>query len=239
MSLPLHGRTVVVTGAARGIGRAVADGVAAAGAAVIGIDRSFDDTPSWAHHDADVTDRDAMARILAAAAAEHGRLDGLVNNAGISRRTRIDDLDEETWHLLHGIDLLAPLLLLRDALPYLEEGASIVNVTSIRARRGFAGDVAYLSAKGGLDAATRGLAVELGPRGIRVNCVAPGAIETELNRAVLAEPGHRERTVARIPLGRLGRPEDLAGAVVFLLGDAAAFVTGSVITIDGGQTAMG
>jgi NAD(P)-dependent dehydrogenase (short-subunit alcohol dehydrogenase family) len=241
----LAGRTVIITGGARGIGAAIAAGCHAAGATVHTLDVLPADLPAdpdgatapWQHTRLDVTDAEAVAARLAELDTP---VDCLVNNAAVSRRTSVTDLDDVVLDQVYAVNLTAPIRLVRQLLPYLRTpGASIVNITSIRAVRGFAGDLAYITAKGGLDAATRAMAVELGPHGIRVNAVAPGAIETDLNRDVLARPGHRDRVLARIPLGRLGRPDDVAGAVVFLAGDAAAFVTGTVLTVDGGQCALG
>lgn len=236
----LHGRLVLITGAARGIGAAIALACHQAGATVVAVDRDASDhAATWDTRVVDVTDVAAVDRLIAEIAAGHGTLDCLVNNAAISRKGGLDQLDDAAWDAVHAVNLKAPVQLVRAALPVLRAGSSIVNVSSIRARRGFAGDVAYLAAKGGLDSVTRGLAVELAPRGIRVNSVAPGAIETPMNTASLSDDAHKERVVARIPLGRLGSPADVAAAVVFLAGPSAGFITGAVLAVDGGQSASG
>lgn len=236
----LEGKVALVTGAGRGIGAAVARAFHAAGATVVGVDRDRPAAPPpWELCTADVTDSEAMSRLLQDATLRHGAIDCLVNNAGISRRAALGDLRESTWDEVQDVNLKAPVMLLRAALAALADGASVVNISSIRARRGFADDVAYLAAKGGLDAVTRGLAVELAPRGIRVNAVAPGAIDTDLSAPGLADEQTRARVLGRIPLGRLGSADEVAGAVVFLAGPAATFITGSVLVVDGGQTAAG
>ncbi|MFD6419902.1 SDR family NAD(P)-dependent oxidoreductase [Streptomyces sp. NPDC060194] len=235
---PLDGKRVVVTGAARGIGAAIAAACHRAGADVVALDRdpSPSDTP-YPLHPIDVTDAVAVDRLIAGL---DGPVDCLVNNAGINRRAPIAELAGETWSHVHQVNLASPVRLVQQFLPVLRTpGASVVNISSIRGSRGFPDDVAYIATKGGLDAATRALAVELGPRGVRVNSVAPGAIETELNREALADPVNRERATARIPLGRIGEPDEIAGPVVFLASDAARFVTGTVLTADGGQCAAG
>lgn len=229
---------VVVTGAAGGIGTAIVAELLAAGTRVVGVDRETVELAGVTAVKADLTDPHGPEAVVAAVTA-YGRLDGLVNNAAISRRAPLGELADETLAAVLDTNLSAALRLTRALLPFLGAGAAVVNVSSIRAGRGFAGDTAYIASKGGLEAATRALAVELAPRGVRVNAVAPGAIETDLNRAVLADPGHRQRVLGRIPLGRIGRPGDVAPAVSFLLGEQARWITGAVLTVDGGQTALG
>lgn len=237
---PLENRVVLVTGAARGIGMAIAAGCHSAGATVVSIDRSAAESSTpWEHHVVDVTDRSAIAAVVRDAARAHGGLDAVVNNAAISRKARFEDLDDDDWDAVHAVNLRAPAALIRAALSVLRDGASIVNISSIRGGRGFADDAAYSAAKGGLEALTRALAVELAPRGIRVNSIAPGAIETPLNTASLSDEAHRRRVEAMIPLGRLGTAADVASAAVFLVGSSSSFITGSVIPVDGGQAAAG
>lgn len=240
--MPDEPRTALVTGAARGIGAAIVTQLVADGLRVVALDRDwptgspeFRADPAVTRCRVDVSDLSALQEVVAGLE----RLDVLVNNAGISRRAALEDLDETTWDAVHTINLRAPVALTREVLPLLGRGACVVNVSSLRATRGFAGDAAYIAAKGGLDAVTRALAVELGPRGVRVNAVAPGAIETELNAEILADPDHRQRVMSRIPLGRLGLAAEVAAATSFLASPAAAFVTGAVLAVDGGQGALG
>jgi NAD(P)-dependent dehydrogenase (short-subunit alcohol dehydrogenase family) len=240
-------RSAVVTGAARGIGAAIARELARQGLRVHAVDREpMEPTVAAAPGSGsvvpwvcDVSDPEPVARLVRDVAAQDGRVDVLVNNAGISRPAPVAALEPAVLDEVLATNLGAALLLTKALLPLMGRGSAVVNVTSLRAARGFPDDVAYIASKGALEAATRALAVELGPQGIRVNAVAPGAIATDLNAARLAEPGVEERVLGRIPVGRLGRPEDVARVVAFLVGADAGFVTGAVVAVDGGQAAMG
>jgi NAD(P)-dependent dehydrogenase (short-subunit alcohol dehydrogenase family) len=245
--LPLAGRTALVTGASRGIGAATAAALDAAGARVALSARSADalvEVARGLHHDAvvlpaDLTDPAAPARLAADALSALGRLDVLVNNAAAAARLDTVDLDAELIDGLHAVNVRAPLLLVAALLPAMIErgGGSIVNLSPVSGIVGTPRRAAYAATKGAIDAATRSLAIELGPHGIRVNSVAPGVVDTALWERNKSVPGVVEGVEALTPLRRWAEPSDIADVIVFLASDASRFVTGETISADGGMGA--
>jgi gluconate 5-dehydrogenase len=244
----LSDRIALVTGAARGLGYEIAHALARAGAQVYVHGR---DAPRVEAAVAaivadggqasplifDVGDEAAAAQAIASIAQRHGHFDILVNNASVRDRRGLAELDADAVRRVLDIDLVAPFHLARSAAPWLRSGGRIINITSIAGPISRSGDPAYTAAKGGLDALTRALAAELGPRGICVNAVAPGYFATEANTAMVADRDVGDWLARRTSLGRWGEPPEIAGAVVFLASSAASYITGQTLAVDGGYLA--
>ncbi|SDK47703.1 3alpha(or 20beta)-hydroxysteroid dehydrogenase [Nocardioides sp. YR527] len=220
----LAGRTVVVTGAASGIGAAVAAAVTAAGGTVVGVDRE----PAPGVRTLDVRDQDAWAALVGELG---GPVHGLVSCAGVTRRARVGAVSVADMRDAHDVNVLGPLLGIQALAPLMPAGGSIVTIGSLAALQGHY-PVAYTTSKWAVRGLTHTAALELGERGIRVNAVHPGFIETAMTAS--APDAFRAASVASTPLGRVGTPEEVASVVVFLLGDEAAYVTGAEIPVDGG-----
>jgi NAD(P)-dependent dehydrogenase (short-subunit alcohol dehydrogenase family) len=244
-------KTVIVTGATSGIGRASAEAFAREGAEVLLVGRSGPELEQVkasiganggraATCAADVTARDAPARIVGAAVERFGAIDVVVNAAGVIATGTIENTADEVWDAMMEINLRAPFRLMRAAVPYLKaRKGAVVNVSSVNGLRSFAGVLAYCVSKAGVDHLTRCAALEMAPLGVRVNGVNPGVTITNLHRrGGMNEEQYGkflERSKETHPLGRPGEPEEIASLILFLASDRAGWMTGETIPIDGGR----
>jgi NAD(P)-dependent dehydrogenase (short-subunit alcohol dehydrogenase family) len=241
----LQGTTALVTGASRGIGAAIARALDRAGArvALAARDRAaLEAVASDLANDpvvlaVDLATADEARRLAARSLAALGGVDALVNNAAIAHRGPAIELDADIIDRLYAVNVRAPLLLISGLLPnMIERGrASIINLSSVSGVIGTPRRAAYAATKGAIDAATRSLAAELGANGVRVNAVAPGVVDTDLWASNKAIPGVIEQIEAQIALRRWSVPEDVADVVVFLASEAARYVTGETLSVDGGM----
>jgi 2-dehydro-3-deoxy-D-gluconate 5-dehydrogenase len=237
-SVDLAGKTAVVTGATRGIGAAIATALADSGAHVVCLQRG--ELPKELDGRAtriavDLSDPAAVDAAVERIAAEHPA-DILVNNAGINLRHPFEDFPDADWHQVHQVNLHAVFTLCRGLGAGMVErgGGKIVNIASLLSFQGGYTAAAYASSKGAVAQLTKALANEWAAKGVNVNAIAPGYIATELNAPLIADPVRSRQIGERIPAGRWGDPADIAGAVLFLVSPAAAYVHGTVLPVDGG-----
>jgi len=230
MSEELRGKVALVTGAARGIGARIAARFAEHGATVYGADVGEGATLKL-----DVTDRPGIRAAVEKIRAEHGRIDVLVNNAGVLTTGPVDKTSGEEWDRLIAVNLTGVFNCVQAVVPVMRKGASIINISSVSHEKGggIFGNVWYGATKAGVVAITKGLARELGPRGIRVNAIAPAVVGTDMTDKLLTADA-RERILARIPLGRIAEPDDVARLALFLASEATSFITGETVAVDGG-----
>ncbi|MFC5650381.1 SDR family NAD(P)-dependent oxidoreductase [Paenibacillus solisilvae] len=247
----LNDRVALVTGGNKGLGFAMSNALAGAGANVVLTSRDLGMAQSSAEAiaqatgrhtlglEVDVTDTDQVETMVQSVVEQFGRIDILINNAGINIRKPIDELDEESWDLVQNTNLKAPFLCTRAVAKHMknQQYGRIINVSSMLGIVALPERGAYCSSKGGLIQFTKVIALELAPYNITVNALCPGPFATEINTPVFNNSEASRFFLDRIALNRWGRPEELGGAAVFLASEASSFMTGSSIVIDGGFTA--
>jgi 3-oxoacyl-[acyl-carrier protein] reductase len=243
----LTGKTAIVTGASKGIGAGIAKSLAAEGARVVvnyatsreGADRIVQEIKENGGKavaiQADVSKRDEVQRLFKQSREAFGTLDVLVNNAGVFEFAPLQEVTEAEFHREFNINVLGPLFAIKESLNAFRLRRSVINIGSAVSRSPVANSVVYSATKGALDTITRGLAKELGPRGIRVNSIAPGGVATEgTERIGVIGSDFEKQIVANTPLGRFGKPEDIATIAVFLASDESGWLTGERIEAAGG-----
>lgn len=242
----LDGQRTVVTGASRGIGRAIAERYAAEGASVALAARSVDQLEAVADGidgetlvvDCDVRDRASVDAMIDQVGNTFGGIDVVVNNAGVIGRSEMVDVPESEMDWVVDVNLKGQMRVARAALPALIDSSGVlINVSSQLGTVGVPGTPVYCATKGGINNLSRQLAVEYAEEGVRVNALAPGVVLTTMNEAAARDPAWIERKRSKIPLDRLGEPDEIAGPAVFLASDDAGYVTGHVLVVDGGYTA--
>jgi len=248
MSLRLDGKVAIVTGASKGIGAGIAKSLAAAGAAVAvnyssskeGADKVVSQIISDGGRafavQGSVTSTDDLQRVFGETIEHYGQLDILVNNAGVYAFSPLDQIEEADFNNQFGINVLGTLLSTKEALKHFNgAGGSVINISSVISTGPMADSSIYSATKGAVDTLTKALAIELAPRGIRVNALSPGMTETEgTETAGIAGSDLEKHIVASTPLGRLGQPEDIARVATFLASEDAGWLTGQIIVASGG-----
>jgi 3-oxoacyl-[acyl-carrier protein] reductase len=251
--IDLSGKTALVTGGSRGIGRACSELLSRARAKVAvnyRVERPCADLVVQKIQEgggeafalaADVCRRDEAEMLVDEAIDRFGRLDIVVNNAGIWKGSPIDEMSNGEWTEMLSVNLTGTFNVIRAAVPAMKEQGfgRIINISSTAGQRGEAMHSHYAATKGGILSLTKSLAVELAPHGITVNCVAPGWTETDMTAEALAPGPAREEILSAIPLGRAARPEEVAAAVVFLASEMASYVTGEILNVNGGNVLCG
>ena len=246
----LDGRIAFVTGGNRGLGRAIAEGLAEAGASVAVTSRDAQRAQAAAAEieketgakslglSLDVRDGAQVEAVVRKVLADLGGLHILVNNAGINIRENIVDLKDESWEAVIETNLAGAMRCSRAAAGHMKQQGwgRIINIASILSFVGIPERAAYASSKAGLVGMTRAMALDLAPHGVTVNAICPGVFKTEINRPILDDPDYLARFLQQVPLGQLGEPAQLKGAAVFLASEASSYITGAALMVDGGWT---
>jgi len=248
----LEGKKALVTGGSRGIGKGIALALATQGADVaINYRANLQEAEKVVEEikqmgrdafsvQADVSQKDQVVKMFAQVKEKWGKLDILVNNAGILQFAPFEQLTEEQWDQVTAVNLKGQFLCSQEAVKLMGQGAKIINIASIASGGvgiGFSQIAHYTASKGGVVALTENMALELGGKGINVNAVAPGVIETDMTKGMLSDEKSKAGLMVRIPKKRIGKPEDIGAAVAFLASDEADYITGVVLYVDGGWLA--
>ena len=241
------GRVACVTGASSGIGRALAEVLATAGASVVGLARRAEALEAWrsgtcgltAAIPADLSDPDIMVEISGRISEPFGPPDILVNAAGVNMRQAADDVTPEAWQMTLNLNLSTPFFLAKELVPAMRDRGwgRIINFASLQTTRAFPGGIAYGASKGGIGQLTRAMAEAWSRHGITANALAPGFFPTELTEPVFGDPHLAEKNAAQTCIGRNGKLSDLTGPALFLCSPASDYVTGQILHVDGGFTA--
>lgn len=248
----LNGQVAMITGSGSGLGKAVAKGMAAAGAKVALVDINIESAQNTLNEIiadggegivlvADVTKSAQVKSAVRSTAERLGKIDILINCAGITRRMPAEEFDEEAWDMVLDVNLKGTFLFCREAGKHMiEKGSgSIINIASLGAHVAIVNSAAYCASKGGVAQLTKTLGVEWASRGVRVNAITPGVFETPLlQQCIDKEPEYGNRMLSKIPIGKFGKPEELVGPAVFLASKASSHVTAHILAVDGGYLAQ-
>ncbi|MGX7595701.1 SDR family NAD(P)-dependent oxidoreductase [Planococcus plakortidis] len=247
-SFRLEGKTAIVTGAGKGIGRAIALALGEAGANVLLVARTESDLEQvmeemagdrTAYAVADVTDRNEIQSAVEKAVEQFGSVDILVNNAGMNIRSKLDDATDSEWHKIMDTNAQSVFMFSQEAAKHMNNGASIINVSSVGGDRALKTGVVYAASKAAIIQMTKVMAMEWGERGIRVNAIGPWYFRTPLTESLLSDQEYLDSILAVTPLKRVGELPEVASPVVFLASDAAGYMTGQTLFIDGGMSIHG
>jgi NAD(P)-dependent dehydrogenase (short-subunit alcohol dehydrogenase family) len=244
MNLRLSGKRVLITGAAQGIGKAIAAAFVAEGAELLLVDRDPARLAATAGElgqeglVADLANKVEIARIFDRISERWGTLDVLVNNAGVTHAAELDDLAEDDFDRVLAINLKAPLWATQAAARLMGPGSAVINMSSVNAVLAIPNQIPYAVSKGALKQLTNVTALALAPKGIRVNAIGPGSIMTDMLKGIMNDRAAEERILSRTPMGRCGEPEEIAAVAVFLASNESSYITGQTIYPDGGRLGL-
>lgn len=244
MTIDFKDKVVVITGAAGGLGAAMAERFVKDGARVACcVHRKEISGENITSYKFDISDREAVKEAMAKIAQDHGGIDILINNAGINvgpeQRKTVDNFSDEWWDAILKVDLDGTYNCTKAVIPYMKEGSSIINISSIVGMIPLRNQCAFTAAKAGVINFTKAIAMELAPKGIRANVICPGTIGIQITNRLWSSNSAMEGLLSHIPMGRQGVPEEIANVTAFLASDAASYITGAVLPVDGGWTCGG